>query len=193
MEETFNIMGIDPGSRSIGVSIFKIKPQTIDNDMDLDILKILTYNISIDDEDNRGIHEALIDRTSRITRIMKSLYSLYEPAMVGIESSFINISRMSAVIPLSRAIEAIESSIYSVDRYAKMITMPPGVIKKVFGSKQVGKDAVLLALKNKPHLESKIESLRMSDHEVDGVAIAYTLLEYIKTTKGMICIKYLEI
>ena len=33
----------------------------------------------------------------------------------------------------------------------------------------------------------------MSDHEVDGVAIAYTLLEYIKTTKGMICIKYLEV
>ena len=193
MEETFNIMGIDPGSRSIGVSVYEIEPKILNGDMDLDIVKILTYNISIDDEDNRGIHEALIDRTSRIARIMKSLYSLYEPAMVGMESSFINISRMSAVIPLSRAIEAIESSIYSIDRYAKIVTSPPGVIKKVFGSKQVGKDAVLLALKNKPHLESKIESLKMSDHEVDGVAIAYTLLEYIKTTKGMICIKYLEV
>lgn len=191
--EKFRIMGLDPGSRTIGICIFEITPILKDTILDFDIDRILTFNIAIDLEDNRGIHDVLLDRTNRISRIVAGIYSLYNPAIVGIESSFINLSRMSAVIPLSRAIQSIESSIYGLDRYAKVLNMPPPVIKKVFGSKQVGKDAVLLALKNKPDLVKKVEISRMSDHEVDGVAIAYTLLEYIKTNGGMVCIKYLEI
>lgn len=193
MEKSFNIMGIDPGSRNIGVAIFTITPIQLEYSVGFEIENVLTFNIAIDEEDSRGIHEALIDRTARLESIMKSLYSIYEPAIVGMESSFINISRMSAVIPLSRAIHSIESAIYSIDRYAKILSMPPGVIKKIFGSKQVGKDAVMVALKNKPQLAEKLNMKRVTDHEVDGVAIAYTLLEYIKTNGGMSCIKYLEI
>ena len=190
---SFNIMGIDPGSRNVGVTIFGLNIQHTNNSIFLDIDKITTFNIAVEEERDIGIHDGLLDRTNKIARLIKSIYLLYEPLMVGMESSFINISRMAAVIPLSRSIHAIEHIIYSTDRYAKILSMPPGVIKKVFKSKQIGKDAVLEALKNKPHLVKKVEMSRMTDHEVDSVAIAYTLLEYIKTTEGMICMKYLEI
>ena len=193
MEDRFNIMGIDPGSRTIGVCIFEVVPRLDKDILEFDIDKILTFNLAIDLESNKGIHDVLLDRTNRIAKIIQSLYALYEPSMVGIETSFINLSRMSAVIPLSRAIQSIETAIYTYDSYAKVLNMTPGVIKKMFGSKQVGKEAVLDALKDKPDLVKKVEISRMSDHEVDGIAIAYGLLEYIKTNRGMLCIKYLEI
>ena len=192
MDNKFNIMGIDPGSRNVGIAIYTIETAIINDSITFDISNINTYNIAVDVEDDRGIHDVLLDRTSRISKIIKCLYKMYNPAMVGIETSFVNLSRMSAVIPLSRAIQTIETALYYVDKYVKVINMTPGVIKKAFNSKQVGKDAVLVALKNKPDLYKKVSN-KVSDHEVDGIAIAYALLEYIKTTEGMLCIKYLEI
>lgn len=194
MDKSFNIMGIDPGSRNVGVSIFNIIPSDDGkHDIKLDINKVLTFNVNIDIEDDTGIHEAILDRLKKLSNIIKTIYRLYEPTVVSIESAFINTSRMGAVIPLAQSLFAIQSSIYSIDRHSKMITLPPGLIKKIFGSKQVGKDAVLVALKSHKILMEKIAKKNMTEHEIDAIAIAYSILEYIKTTRGMVCIKYLEI
>lgn len=193
--DSFNIMGIDPGSRTLGVSIFTIRPkgESTIRDFTLDIENIITFNVRVDDEDTRGLHDKILDRTTKLSKIIKGIYYVYRPMMVSIESSFINANRMGAVIPLTKAIHTVEESIFSIDSYAKIVSIPPGLIKKIFNSKQIGKDAVLEALQDKPELLKKIKSNKeMSEHEIDSIAIAYSLLEYIKTNGGMSCIKYLE-
>ena len=193
MDKSFNIMGIDPGSRNVGVSIFNVLPEDDNHDIKFTVNKVLTFSINIDIEDDVGIHELILDRLKKLSNIIKTVYRLYNPTVVAMESAFINTSRMGAVIPLAQAIYAIQSTIYSIDRSSKVITLPPGLIKKIFGSKQVGKDAVLVALKSHKLLMEKITKKNMTDHEIDAIAIAYSILEYIKTTRGMVCIKYLEI
>lgn len=187
--DNFNIMGIDPGSRSVGVCIYNISPE-------LELLKLYTYTLNIDSEVNehQGIHENILERTDKLESIIKYLYHIYSPMMVAMESSFINMSRMGAVIPLTKSIHSIESILYKIDKHIKVISMPPGVIKKVFNSKQVGKDAVLDALGKHKHIIDKLDKKKIiTEHEVDAIAIAHALLEYIKTTEGMICIRYLNI
>ena len=61
-----------------------------------------------------------------------------------------------------------------------------------FWLSQKAKDAVSEGLKSKLHLTSKIKK-ELSEHEIDAVAITVTLLEYIKTTDGMSCIKYIDL
>ena len=184
---TFNIMGIDPGSRNVGVSIFNLNN-------DLSINHIKTYNLNIDIENDNGLHENILDRTKKLSTIIKMIYAIYTPAMVAMESSFINTSRMGAVIPLTKSIHTIESTLYEIDSYVKILSIPPGVIKKIFGSKQIGKDAVSKALDANIELVAKVlDRKKITEHEIDAIAIAYTLLEYIKTTGGMICIRYLAV
>lgn len=187
--DSFNIMGIDPGSRTVGVCIYTISPK-------LELIKIYTYTLNIDSNNNEhlGIHENILERTSKLETIIKFIYHIYNPMIVAMESSFINMSRMGAVIPLTKSIHSIESILYNVDKHIKLISMPPGVIKKVFNSKQVGKDAVLDALEKHKHITEKLYKKKViTEHEVDAIAIAYALLEYIKTTEGMICIRYLNL
>lgn len=190
----FNIMGIDPGSRTLGVSIFTVKPtgESTIKDFDLEIMDIKTITLHIDN-DTTGLFDNVTARTLKLKRFIKAIYYIYRPAMTSIESSFVNMSRLGAVLPLTKAIHTIESTLVELDRYAKIVSIPPGAVKKAFDSKQKGKDAVLVALKNKKELVDLIGDVaKISEHEVDAVAIAYTLLEYLKTTGGMVCIHGLQ-
>lgn len=188
-------MGIDPGSRTLGVSIFTVKPtgeSTIDN-FNLEIASIKTMTLFIDN-DTTGVFDNVTARTQKLKRLIKGIYYVYRPVMTSIESSFVNMSRLGAVLPLTKAIHTIESTIVELDRYAKIVSIPPGAVKKAFDSKQKGKDSVLIALKKKKQLVELIDKVdKISEHEVDAVAITYTLLEYLKTTGGMTCIHGLRI
>lgn len=182
--ETFNIMGVDPGSNNVGVSIFELNN-------DLEIVKIHTHNIALVVDESNGIHDVVVDRLKKLAFMIRAIYSMYNPTMVAMESSFINPSRLGAVIPLTKSIHVIESIIESVDSYAKIVTIPPGLIKKIFGVKQVGKDVVTEGLIGKSYFNKVTTEL--SEHEIDAIAITETLLEYIKTTDGMACIKYIDL
>ena len=183
--DKFYIMGIDPGSNNVGVSIFEL-------DGKLEIVKIHTYNLVLNVDESNGIYDAVVDRLNKLSFMIKAIYNMYTPTMVGMESCFINPGRLGAVIPLSRSIHTIETSIVSLDAYAKIISIPPGLIKKIFGVSQKGKGVVSEGLKSKLYLTSKIKK-ELSEHEIDAVAITVTLLEYIKTTDGMSCIKYIDL
>lgn len=191
MDNTFNIMSIDPGSRIAGLCIYTLKPN--DEDSIFDIVEIKTFNMNVDIEKTTGIHENILDRSIRLAMMVRTIYSIYKPAIVAMESAFINMSRMGAVIPLAKSIHSIETAIYKLDKDVKIISIPPGVIKKVFNSSQIGKDAVKKALMDKPKLLGKVVDKNITEHEIDAIAIGYTLMEYLKGSRGMVCIKYLEI
>lgn len=186
ISDDFHIMGIDPGTRNIGVSIFTLNGK-------LQVIGIITFNLNVDIETDTGIHDTLLDRTSKLYRLITSLYYIYNPSMVSIESSFINSRMLGAVIPLTKAIGAIESAIFNMDKYAKVISIPPGVIKKLFDAKQVGKDAVTDALLKHTELMEFVNTKVMTEHEIDAIAITYSLLRYLRKSEGMTCLRYLQL
>lgn len=184
-EEEFYILGIDPGTRNVGLSFYKLNGK-------LDIISIETFNLFIDIEGSNGIGEQLIYRITRLAKMLTCIYKLFSPYMVIMESSFIDIKNISAVIPLSKAISCIEMTIRDIDEYAKLISIAPRLAKKIFGAELTGKEAVKDALMKKDEVLSKIVNKNYTEHEIDAIAIAYALLTYLREERGMPCIKYLE-
>jgi len=183
--DNFYIMGIDPGSRTMGVCVMEMSPA-------LEIVSIHTFSPVISRDDSTGIYDNIITRLKKLDFIIRSIYSIYKPTIVSMESSFINASRMGAVIPLTKSIGLIETVLATIDEHIKIVSIPPSVIKKVFKSKQKGKDSVTEALMAKKSIVRMLNVDRMSEHSIDAVAIAYTLLSFLKGNKGMLCIRYLQ-
>jgi Holliday junction resolvasome RuvABC endonuclease subunit len=182
--ETFNIIGIDPSSSNVGISIMAI-------DISLNIEKINTILLNLDNlpQYNNGI-DKLTNRLyilrHKITEVMRQ----YTPFMVGIENSFINLRRPGAMGPLSQSIFAIESGILDYNSYISFNKYPPSIIKKEVGAKfSAGKDEVLNACNMIPSISNLINLNMVSEHEVDATAIAYTLLSDIKQNKDWLCMR----
>lgn len=182
-KEYFTIFGIDPGSRNIGVAIYFI------DIMDLSIIKIVPIQISLDkyvytNFQNSNLHIRLL----KLMKEMNGLLKAYQPVAVSIESGFINVRRPGAVIPLASAISIISSCVNLYDTNIKLIEYTPSIIKKTIGANPHGnKNPVFEALLKIDEVSNTIDINYLTEHTIDGIAIAYNLLKEIRR-KGIQCL-----
>ena len=181
--EYFTIFGIDPGSRNIGVAIYYI------DILDLSIIKIIPIQISLGkylytNIQNSNLHIRLL----RLMKEMNGLLTAFNPVAVAIESGFINARRPGAVIPLASAISVISSCVNLYDTNIKMIEYTPSIIKKTIGANPHGnKNPVFEALLKIKEVDDLVDLNYLTEHTIDGIAIAYNLLKEIRT-KGIQCL-----
>lgn len=181
--EYFTIFGIDPGSRNIGVAIYFI------DILDLSIIKIIPIQIALDKYNFINIQNANLH--IRLLKLMKEIDGLlraFDPVAVGIESGFINPRRPGAVIPLASAISVISTSINLYNTNIKLIEYTPSIIKKTIGANPHGnKNPVFEALLKIKEVDDLVDLNYLTEHTIDGIAIAYNLLKEIRT-KGIQCL-----
>ena len=183
---TFNILAIDPGTTNIGVSIFEI------NALDLSINKIETILIDL----NIGLNEIelqdlLLTRLNKLHNRIKELVEYYRPNMVAIENSFYFKMRPGAYGPLSQSIMAIELAIQSVNPNIRIFKFAPKLIKKLStDGGAANKDDVLSGISNISEIVNKINPYLLSEHEVDSLAINYTLLDFIRYNQVILLMLY---
>lgn len=183
MKDCFTIFGIDPGSRNIGVAIYYISVY------DLSIVKIVPIQISLDkyvytNMQNANLHIRLL----KLMKEMNKLIEAYNPVAVSIESGFINVRRPGAVIPLASAISVISSCVNMYNTNIKLIEYTPSIIKKTIGANPHGnKNPVFEALLKIKEIDDLIDLNYLTEHTIDGIAIAYNLLKEIRT-KGIQCL-----
>lgn len=183
MREYFTIFGIDPGSRNIGVAIYYVDIYT------LEILKIIPIQISLDKYVFPNIQNANLHiRLLKLLKEMNGLIQAYNPVAIGIESGFINVRRPGAVIPLASAISIISSAAITHNSNIKLIEYTPSIIKKTIGANPHGnKNPVFEALLRIEEIDNLIDINYLTEHTIDGIAIAYNLLKEIRT-KGIQCL-----
>lgn len=179
----FTIFGVDPGSRNIGVAIYYV------DIIDLSIIKIIPIQISLDKYNytnfqNSNLHIRLL----RLMKEMNNLLIAFNPVAIAIESGFINVRRPGAVIPLASAISVISSCVNLYDSNLKMIEYTPSIIKKTIGANPHGnKNPVFEALLKIKEIDDLIDLDYLTEHTIDGIAIAYNLLKEIRI-KGIQCL-----
>ena len=183
---TFKTIAIDPGTSTIGVSIFTI------NAIDLSIVDIETVLIDL----NIGFIEIdlvdnLLNRLYRLNLRVKELIEYYQPKLVSIEASFYFKLRPAAYGPLSQSIMAIELATLYIDPNIRIFKFSPKTIKMIATKGgAANKDDVLSGIANIPEIVNKINPYLLSEHEVDSLAINYTLLDYIRYNQVILLMLY---
>ena len=184
--ESFNIMAFDPGTTTIGVSIYRINAYDLSiMDIESTLIDLNIGFIEIDLVDN------LLNRLYRLNLRVKELIEYYQPKLVSIEASFYFKLRPAAYGPLSQSIMAVELAVLYVNPNIRIFKFAPKLIKKIAtDGGTANKDDVLAGVSNIPEIVNKINPYLLSEHEVDSLAINYTLLDYIRYNQVMLLMLY---
>ena len=170
----FTILGLDPGSNYIGVSVFHIDSYT------LELNQITTQTINVSNIEspidfNHHIGYKLLDMSNYLTYLL----NIYNPVAVAIENPFMFSKRPGAVIPLAKSLGILEDTILRFNPYILIKRISPSEVKNTLGAKgNANKDAVLEAL-YKHHIASLVDFNSISEHEVDACGITLSLYNQI--------------
>lgn len=177
------IMGIDPGSRNLGVAIMEIDIDT------LEIIDIIPIPISLNKYlINNYKTSHLYSRLTVLRREFEDIIDTFNPIAVAVESGFINPKMPGAVIPLANVLAIMTNVILENDTDTMIIEYPPSIIKKTIGANPVGnKSPVLEAISNNEEIKEIVDIDLLTEHNVDSIAIAYTLLVNLRK-EGVLCL-----
>lgn len=174
---TANIVGIDPGSETLGLSIITF---------DIDTFKIVSsqaktyYGSKMFHEDNwmSNLHGA---RTTRIYHHKQNLINLLhqiDPLQIACESPFYNPRRPNAYGVLVEVLTMIRQSVMEYDPWKFLYLIDPPTVKKSVGAPgNADKDRMFSALCNLNDLNLINPIDTLDEHSVDALAVAYCRLK----------------
>lgn len=178
MEDTFNIVGIDPG-KNTGVSIYKIALPSYK----IVSIHTMLYELDKFDPIDSTKEDAMFSRLSILEKAITAILLEYKPLAVAWEAAFMNTRFATAVIQLTRYTSTIDRTIRCFDPMIKIYNYPPKWIKKYVGAGGTAdKHDMLSNLLKIGVIASKLELSRLSEHEIDATSIAYVLYNDILAT-----------
>jgi len=161
------VVGIDPGTTNLGVSLFKICNKTNN------ILSISTFNIRVKGKVELG------DRINFMGDSLGLIFKKYKPVVVAVETPFVSIRRIQAAIPLARMFQQIVSVVRSSSKdsgvaFTTLEVTPTEAKKTAGGTGRCDKDCMRKLLEQHTVLKDLLldDINDMSEHEVDAVFIA---------------------
>lgn len=182
-DEVIKLMGIDPGTVNLGITIITFKKKVMEDKLSLNnIDSIKTFNIRV-----KG-NVKLRERIQLMGKILERIMEKERPYIVGVETAYINIRRVTAVIPLSRLFETILTSCRAsfIKNYIDgfIYEIAPTTAKKtarVYSKKNTlaDKDGMRDMLISNVDITKKIvhDIANLSEHEIDSVFIALSAMD----------------
>lgn len=180
---TRNLIGIDPGSETIGVSIIEI------NTISLDIVTVDAFTfqgsklpMSIVDQLTGGDRHAKLHAH---TNNFNYVFNKYQPIAVCSESPFYNPRMPNAFGSLTEVLCSIRQGLYEYDQWQQLHLIDPSSVKKSIGAKgNADKDIMRATLAThdtlKPLLKRDIN--HYDEHSIDAIAVGYSF--YLKYTQA---------
>lgn len=161
------ILGVDPGN-NLGIGVLTV---------DLDTSAILCVDTSIhvlDSYINPLSHDTMLDRCMVLGNIITEYMKCYNPLVVGLESSFMNVRFAKSVIQLSQYVMTIEMSVRKYDYWTRLFKYPPKMVKALVGAGgDAGKSDMLSNMKKIPEISNLVNLDLLTEHEIDALSIAY--------------------
>ncbi len=170
MSETLNIIGIDPGSRSLGMAlVVMLGDRVIDVGVETLHFDVLKYQYPECYREGSPADRILV-LTDTLRRRLKQL----DANCLFIESPFINPGRISAFKPLvelNKTILEVVTEVYG--RQFPVAFLAPVAVKKQMKTEKLDKDSMKKALLNNTQLTNFTTLLEQADeHSLDAVAVA---------------------
>lgn len=172
---SFNIVGIDPGTTHLGVSIITVSFE----ELSIVCSDAFTVDASknVVQSWNGYVHN---ERFARIEYICKQLMQVLKdtrPLIVCAESPFFGMRHPGAYQALTELLTQIRLTVYNYDNWRELQLVPPSNVKQAVGQKgNVDKHAMKTALLSmcnvlKFHSFEKMNGL--DEHSIDALAVGY--------------------
>jgi Holliday junction resolvasome RuvABC endonuclease subunit len=169
------IIGIDPGTDTLGVSILVFNVYTLE----IITTEAFTLRGAKMIDKNGWIPTYKGERFARIKELKERLLSIFRkerPLFVVSESPFFNRLRPNAYGALIEILTSIHQAVYEYDPWVTLHEIDPPRIKKAVGAKGgSGKDAVrdgVLALAPELRYSGKVPLEELDEHAFDAIAAA---------------------
>jgi Holliday junction resolvasome RuvABC endonuclease subunit len=173
--QTAFLIGIDPGSHSLGVGVieFDIATMTI---VSSDAWTLSGKKLAGKDDWVTDIHG---ERNGRVHAIENALYQIFmhfQPLSITSESPFINSKFPQAGLALTVVVCAIRQALMRFDMWKPLLMIDPPTVKMAVGApgnapKEVVKEKVML-LKDINYIGS-VPLLELDEHSIDALAVCY--------------------
>lgn len=178
-------MGVDPGTNYCGVAIFDVDDKTFEIKGIDNILVDLTkprYNI-----DNNNL---LFPRLNKLYRTFMDIYEKYDIYWLAIEAAFINRLRPAAYGPIVTSIFSVKKAFIDSYNLNNIVEYPPTIVKQVVSEYgQATKDGMYDAVNKIKELDGLFDIDTISEHEIDAIAMGYTLIKSIRTSPEILVMK----
>jgi len=174
MRDLFNLVAIDPGN-NVGIAIYTL------SSVDLTIHNIETLTVVLNAQTN-GLIDLGMERNLILEEVCSRLSTMYSPNVVAMETAFLNSRFPKAVMQLSQYTSTVERTFYKHNNFIKLYRYPPKYIKKYIGAGGAAdKNDMTAAVSSISELSGKIDFNRVTEHEVDALAVGYITIEHLRT------------
>jgi len=182
--DTANIIGIDPGSTNMGVSVITINLVT------LKIVSSIAWTINgakLSDSDSwiANLHGDRYSRIKALEETLLQIFNYYQPIAVAGESAFINGRFPAAVMALVEVMGAIRNAVTRYDVWRVVNLVPPSSAKNaVSAGGAANKDTMKEKVMQLTELNynGNVPIHLLDEHSIDALAIGYYM--YKKLLKG---------
>lgn len=177
---TTSIVGIDPGSETLGLSIIEFDIETLI--ITRSTAKTFTGS-KMFEQDNwmSCMHGA---RTARIHAHKKNLieqFSSIDPVAIACESPFYNPRRPNAYGVLVETLSMIRQAVMEYDPWKWLYLIDPPTVKKSVGAAgNADKEKMFVALSNLTELKLDKPIETYDEHSIDAIAVAYCRLKQMR-------------
>lgn len=183
-QENLLIVGIDPGTDTLGACIAEIE---LSGSFKMKVIDTITINGTEHLKHNRGymelskIHGNKYARLKAIENALDKWFSKHKPHLVCSESPFMYHSP-HAFASLTEALTIIRISLSKYNDSMFLFLVPPQMAKAAIGSlsdKKLGvrpaiEELLSDGVKYGLEISSYLDIDKMSEHELDAIAVAYT-------------------
>lgn len=174
-EVPFRVVGIDPGTESLGFSVLDLYLSSGEIEV-IHSETILAQKILGDYKVEERVHGS---RTARLMALEDRLFiyfEQFEPHAICAESPFLSRFPMTFAA-LTECVSYVRRAVCRYDRYKPLELVDPPTAKKAVGmtvKRGITKDDVTAAVKKLPiRYKEGINVDELDEHEIDSIAIAY--------------------
>lgn len=177
----FTLLGIDPGSSNLGISIYKLDFQT------LAIKESFAFTISAKDTGfyNRYTSDVFGDKIARLQAMkneLASVFRTYSPSIIMCESPFFNRFTPNAYAILIEVVNLIQETVWEYNYQIPFFKIDPPTAKRAVGAKGNAKkeEMTQAIIEIKDRLKLRNNPLELDEHSIDALAIGhYGYLNYV--------------
>lgn len=175
LKRTAEVVGIDPGSESLGLAIISF---------DIETFKIVstqakTFTASkMFNEDSWGaeLHGNRVWRIKHLQQTLTDIFNYVDPVFIVCESPFYNPRRPNAYGVLVEVLTAVRNSVMEHDSWKSLYLIDPPTIKKAVGAAgnadKFKMQEMVCAMDNLNPIPG-LDISKLDEHSIDAIAVAY--------------------